>query len=220
MIIPIYYFAYLTYTSPLCTQPMVKRTINIRESIIWAISMVLLHTIPAIGMMLDITFEARHWWTWFWQLYVVRISLAWYAVNFISRSISIPAFRSNMSYRTMVTLLYAPFIGIAVAFWTYTILYCPHKLSEVFVPRVTTEDTWVLHMRRTLQYDQLFVHGSSVLWVALDSRRNGLGSAIRVIAAGLLLTALVGPGASLGMLWLWRERKLTSHHRTVTVKVL
>lgn len=118
----------------------------------------------------------------------------------------------------MMTVLFAPFIGIAVVFWTYTILYCPHKLSEVFIPRIPIEDTWVLHMRRMLQFDQLFVNGSSILWVALDSQRNGLGSAIAIMAAGLPLAALFGPGASLGILWLCREMKLVTHDGKVSGK--
>jgi hypothetical protein len=178
--------------------------------VIWSILIILFHVIPTVRIMFDTTLEARHWWTWFWQLYSMRITLSWYTVQFLDKIISIPTMQSTISYRTKTALVLAPFIAIAVGIWTYTVLYCPHALSTVFYPHPLTVDTWVSHMRRILQFDQLFVWVSSVLWVAMDMRRNHISSGIDIISAGVVLAGVVGPGASFGIVWLWREWQLVS----------
>lgn len=195
----------MTFTTPLLAQPFSRRKIDMGGAAVWAFLSVLLHVIPAFGIMFDTTLEARHQWTWFWQLYSVRISLSWYAMMFCAKFIPRWDVGQTMSYRTKITMLLAPFIGLAVSLWVYTLLYCPHPMFEVFFPQPLAEDTWVLRMRRILQFDQLFIFGSSTLWVSLDSRRNGISNGISLMIVGILLAVLVSPGASFGILWLWRE---------------
>lgn len=213
VIIPIYYALYMTFTTPLLAQPLSKRKIDMGGAALWAFLSVLLHVIPAFGIMFDTTLEGRHQWTWFWQLYSVRISLSWYAIMFGAKFIPRWNLGQETSYRRKITMVLAPFIGLAVSLWVYTMLYCPHPMSEVFFPHPLAEDTWVLRMRRILQFDQLFIFGSSILWVSLDSRRNGLGNGVGLMIVGIFLAILVSPGASFGILWLWRECQLLGDER-------
>ncbi|KAF2437549.1 hypothetical protein P171DRAFT_477915 [Karstenula rhodostoma CBS 690.94] len=218
VIIPIYYFSYLAFTRPIRSRPLPERRIDIGGATIWSTLLILFHVIPVVGIMFDTSLEARHWWTWFWQLYTVRITLSWYIVQFVGGFIKLPTVHSTMSYRTKTALVLAPFIAIAVGLWTYTVLYCPYTLSAVFYPHPLTEDTWVLRMRRILQFDQLFVWGSSVLWVAMDMRRNRMSSGIEIILAGIMLAGVAGTGASFGLVWLWREWKLAGDDEKSVLK--
>ncbi|KAK7180504.1 hypothetical protein DPSP01_006116 [Paraphaeosphaeria sporulosa] len=211
VIIPIYYFSHLAFTPPIRSRPLSERKIDIIGASVWSILIVLFHVVPVVGIMFDTTLKARHWWTWFWQLYTVRITMAWYIIKSIGNFVNVPRLHCPMSYRTKTALVLAPFIAIAVGLWTYTILCCPHSLSTVFYPHSLTEDTWVLRMRRILQFDQLFIWGSSVLWVAMDMRRNRISSGVEILLAGVLLACISGTGGSFGLVWLWRECKLTSN---------
>ncbi|KAJ4352225.1 uncharacterized protein N0V89_007572 [Didymosphaeria variabile] len=218
VIVPVYYFAYLAFTPPTRSQPLSERKIDIHGAIIWSVLVVLFHVIPVVGIMFDTTLEDRHWWTWFWQLYSVRITLSWYIIRFFGWFITLPTLHSTLSYRTKTTLILAPFIAIALGFWTYTALYCPYSLSMIFFPYSLAVDTWVSRMRRLLQFDQLFIFGSSVLWVAMDMRRNGSSSAIKILFAAVVLAGVVGTGASFGLVWLWREWQLVSDGEKDTSK--
>ncbi|KAJ4299837.1 hypothetical protein N0V90_005083 [Kalmusia sp. IMI 367209] len=219
VIIPIYYFAYLAYTNPLRSRSTSERKIDVKGSAIWALLIVLFSVVPVIGLMFDATFEARHWWTWLWQLYSVRITLSWYAIAFLAKLIPFPAISNKMSYRAKIALILAPFIGLAAGMWIYTLLYCPHPLYTVFLPQPLVLDTWVLRMRRILQFDQLFVFGSSVLWVAMDSRRTGIASGFEILAISVVLTFAFGTGASFGLVWLWREWQLVCEDEREEAKV-
>lgn len=210
VIIPIYYFCHLAFTPPIRSRPLSERKIDITGASIWLILMVLFHVVPVVGIMFDTTLEARHWWTWFWQLYIARITLSWYVIQIIARFIRVPIVHNTISYRAKIVLLLAPFIAIAVGLWAYTALYSPYSLSTVFYPHPLTEDTWALRMRRMLQFDQLFIWGSSVLWVAMDMKRNGMSNGIEILLVGVMLAGVAGTGASFGLVWLWREWKLAS----------
>ena len=200
----------MVFTTPLLTQPLSKRKIDMRGAAIWAFLSILFHVIPAFGIMFDTTLERRHQWTWFWQLYSVRISISWYAIMFGTKFIPCPNFCKSKSYRQNVAMIMAPFIGLAVSLWIYTLFKCPHPLFEVFFPQPLAEDTWVLRMRRILQFDQIFIFGSSILWISLDSRRNGISNGIDLMIIGILLAVFVSPGASFGVMWVWREYLLFS----------
>lgn len=169
--------------------------------------------------MFDTTFEARHWWIWFWQLYSVRITLSWYLMQYVGAFLQLPKIHSTLGYRTKAILALAPFIAIAVGLWAYTALYCPYSLSTVFYIHPLAEDIWVLRMRRLLQFDQVYIWGSSVLWVAMDMRRNRLSSGMEIILAGVILAGIVGPGASFGLLWLWREWKVAADSEKDVLKL-
>lgn len=210
VIIPLYYFAHLAYTTPVRTRTPSERKIDISGSTIWALLIVAFNVVPIIGLMFDSTFEARHWWTWFWQLYCTRITVAWYILQFLFNFVPLPSIRSSLSYRTKVALILGPFIAIAGATWIYTLISCPHPLSTVFFPQELAEEAWVLRMRRILQFDQLSVFGSSVLWVAMDARRNKVSSGLGVVLMGSILACFVGTGASFGILWLIKENLVSS----------
>lgn len=209
VIIPVYYFAYMIFTPPLKSRPLDERRIDTGGAGMWAFLILIFHDIPVVGIMFDTTLEARHWWTWFWQLYSMRITLSWYAIQILGKLIPHPSLHTKINYRTKVALVLAPFLTIAVGLWTYTVLYCPHPLSTVFYPHPYTVHTWVSHMRRILQFDQLFIFGSSVLWVAMDMRRNRLSSGVEILLASVVLAGAVGTGATFGLVWLWREWQLT-----------
>lgn len=185
---------------------------------IWVLLVVVFDRIPYAGMMFDTTFEARHWWTWLWQLFSSRMTITWYAIQFLAKLIPFSGTRTT-NYQTKISLILSPLIAISAGMWIYTLLYCPHSLWEVFFPQPLIQDSWTLRIRRILQFDQLFVYGSEVLWIAMDIRRNGVSMVLPIIVVGVVLAGTVGTGASFGLLWLWREWQLVSKRDTAQRKI-
>jgi hypothetical protein len=144
------------------------------------------------------------------------MTIAYYAISFLAKILPFPKLGMRWSYRTTVTSMLAPCIVISAALWIYTLFNCPYPFSHVFWPQSFTEDTWLNRLRRILQLDYVFVSGTGLLWVFSVLRDAGLrglrgvAGTMKIALLGGIATVCVGPGATLGLLWLWREMVVTS----------
>ncbi|KAF2186050.1 hypothetical protein K469DRAFT_664532 [Zopfia rhizophila CBS 207.26] len=219
VIIPLYYFLFIVFCPPTRVQTLADRRITLGDALLWMLLTVLFHTLPGMAIYFAPDFETQHYWTWFWQLYPVRMSIVYFLVEGVSKILPIPRPRIVLRYSTTIRLILFPMIAISTGVWIYTLLNCPYSLKTIFCPAPLIEDTWLLRMRRILQFDELFVYGSSMVWLGflmMDAKKAGLvsGSGIAgflVMAVGL--TGIVGPGATFGVMWLWREGYLVDEEK-------
>jgi hypothetical protein len=211
--LPIYYGLFLLFTTPIAQQPAAQRKVNLTDAWIYLPLMFVFNYGPVVGMLYHPTLAGRHYWTWFWQLYSVRMTIAYYAISFLASILPLPRLALRGSYRTTVTVMLAPCIAISAALWIYTLFNCPYPFSHIFWPQAFAEDTWINRLRRILQLDYVFVSGTGLLWVfgvLRDAGLHGVAGTMKIALLGGIATVCVGPGATLGLLWLWREMMVTS----------
>jgi hypothetical protein len=156
---------------------------------------------------------------WFWQLYSVRISVAYFVIKFVFRMLPLEPITLKLRYRTCLYLVLGPIIAISAAVWIHTLVSSPHPLTTLFIPGEldrSLENEFFARMRKTLQYDGLFCFSAAFLWLgvlAIDMGRASLVSATVRAVVAVASVRMVGPGATFGMLWLWRESSLVNDIR-------
>lgn len=215
---PLYYFLYLIFSPPAASQSIQNRKIDLNDAMFYLPLTLLLSTIPIMGMYLAPSMQDRHWWTWLWQLFPMRITIGYYILKAIRGVIGWPNVRRNADYHATLRMFMGPIIAVSTALWIYTLSQSPYPLSTVFLPTSSLSDfdnVFAGLMRKGLQYDQLFVFGASFLWLGyLMWEEKGAKTAIISRFVALLgLVPIVGPGATLGVMWLVRERYLVSESR-------
>jgi hypothetical protein len=216
--IPLHFFLHIVFCPAVQLQSSADRRIDINRAFFWLPLMLVFHTVPIFGMYLSSDFEARHYWTWAWQLFSVRVSLGYYAMLALSRVVpsSLKNLGKRMSYHTALRIILGPFIAISAAVWINLLINCPYSFSTLFSPITSGPEIgsrWVGMMRRCLQYDELVVFGSAFVWLlfmGVDARTAKMWSQSQTLgfAAMLVLIPAIGPGATSGVMWLRRERAL------------
>ncbi|KAF1961032.1 hypothetical protein CC80DRAFT_465490 [Byssothecium circinans] len=206
--VPIYYFCNIIFGLPKQHVNAAEKKIDIAGAWVFLVGILIFHNVPLAGMMLAPTFEERHCWTWLWQLYPLRITIFYYVVIGLRKITPLPTF-NIAGYQKNLRLIMAPLILSPAIMWIYTLIQCPYPFPTVFWPQplsdpnAYTVDSWGERMRRTLVFDQLFVGGSTFLWLAW-SAKDVKGLATFGVACAVLLVA-VGPGATIGIMWCLRE---------------
>lgn len=214
---PLYYFLHLVFNPPIAFKEKFARWVNLNDAIFYTPLMLVFHTIPFMGMYLASTNQDRHWWTWAWQLYTVRVSICYYILKFLRGVTGWPDMqnttRSVASYHKTLRLVLGPMIALSLGVWIYTVISTPYSFSTLFWPAPLSaeeSDSFVGLIRRMLQWDQWFVMGTSLLWVVYfmwDMWNAGIVSRGQMIwfLALVGLVPLVGPGPTFGVMWLVRE---------------
>jgi hypothetical protein len=109
--------------------------------------------------------------------------------------------------------------ALAAGVWWWAWVGC--GLREAFVPVALPRSMPSLEAvaGQFLRWDEVFGMGSHLVWLGYlfwDLRVAGMlrEGWVRVVAVGLVSLVLVGPGATLGMGWLFREHVLaTRRHK-------
>jgi len=104
---------------------------------------------------------------------------------------------------------------ISSGVWIYTFVYCEYSFSSLFLPKGGAQDDFMGHMRRALQFDEIFIFSSGFLWLGYlfwDLHSAGFIGSDWVIKAAFLpvLVAVAGPGTAFAAGWYWRESVLQS----------
>ena len=108
--------------------------------------------------------------------------------------------------------------------WIYTVVMSPFSLRSIFVPQWDYSHTnWVDCTRNVLQYDSIFCWMSVILWLVylfMDLKHAGMVTQTwpKILVAVGLVVVCFGPGAMLGLGWLWREEIFaTRRHKSAVV---
>ncbi|KAF2020109.1 hypothetical protein BU24DRAFT_448457 [Aaosphaeria arxii CBS 175.79] len=223
---PVQNLLHYVFCPPVSIQKPSDRRVNVGDALKWSPLVVVLHTVPAIGMYIAPNFNTRHWFCWFWQLYTVRISLGYYILRTLGAVLNISSPRGQGTYHQILRLAMSPLIAVSATIWIYVVFQSPFSLATIFWPSKVEGEfagTFVGFMRRMLQFDQWFLMGSHFLWtwyLLRDMKIAGLVSFQKAlsIALGVLLVPVLGPGATAGLLWLWRESYLVQDGEHIKLK--
>lgn len=169
----------------------------------------------------------RHYAAWIWQLSPLWISILQFVLAKTIVPDTIRQDRLEAPTRDLPVIRYTvgTCIAISGAVWIYTLVMSPFSLATIFTPGLSENSTtWVTYVRTVFQYDHLFCWSSALLWLGYlfaDMKHAGMvtQSWVRLIAAmGLTLLAF-GPGATVGLGWLWREDILINRrHKGAVVR--
>ncbi|CAI6302388.1 unnamed protein product [Periconia digitata] len=215
--VPIYWFLNIVFGVPVGKSKanVEARTIDIPKAWIYTLGVLVFHYVPIPYMFAAPSLDERHWWTWAWQLYPVRITMLYYFVRAIGSVIPLPLPRSQptsrKNYQKHLLWMMSPFILMSAAAWSYILFFCPYPLSTVFWAQplsdanVFNTGTFNERMRRTLIFDQWFCFGTMLLWILWNVKN--LGQGVIMALQGVVLTAIAGPGAAMGIVWWIRERQ-------------
>ncbi|KAF2278002.1 uncharacterized protein EI97DRAFT_500213 [Westerdykella ornata] len=223
--LPIVYFLSHVFRSPLPARPTYSIRINTHHAFIYTFLLLPLHSLPVWLMYHASTLQDRHWWTWLWQLYPVRVSLGYYILRTLfetrgrKQASTATASKPNSihhsnHYHRHLLLALLPLIAISAGLWLHTLLASSYSLYEIFYPSPLPDEllgTFTGQMQVLLKWDYIFVVASSLLWWGYemwDLKRVG-----RVTARGIAVLVVMwvgmgmvlGPAVGVAVVWLVRE---------------
>ena len=161
-----------------------------------------------------------------WQLFPVWISLAQLLLAKTVVPNTMQHDRLHAPNRDMITI--RCIVGfttiLAASAWLCTLVRSHLPLSMILLPDWTYSQTnWMDTIRNVLQYDYIFCWASSFLWLGylfMDLKYAGMvkESWKRMFLIAMLTLVVLGPGATVGLAWLWREEVLaTKRHKHAVV---
>ncbi|KAK3395143.1 hypothetical protein B0H63DRAFT_462731 [Podospora didyma] len=172
---------------------------------------VLGYLLPSGAMLFSPGLDNRQIWLFIFQLYPLFMVLAFYILSSILPSGSGSTRAANLK-TTQISL----FSLAALAAWSWIYTCYRGRAGEIFLP--TTVPRWELpdfegFCRQFLRWDQTFAFSSSLLWLVYlvnDLKAVGQVQAgwLRVVSFGLACLVMLGPGATVGLGWLFTEESL------------
>jgi hypothetical protein len=166
--------------------------------------------------------EQRLWWTWIWQPFPVWVSL----IQRVARGLQISKntvyydrmHAPNRDLPVLRRTIYT-FSALSAATWLYTLSRSsPLSVLKSFIPLWTPPPSsagiWAI-ARNFIQWDHVLGFSSAYVWLGLlfrDLKKWGKTDAswAKIVGSAALSTVALGPGATVGLGWLWREELLAS----------
>lgn len=191
--------------------------------------MVLSYYIPHFLSHLHPTLTTRHDWDWIWQMFPVWVAIIQRVLAYTVMPDTVEHDRIYAPKRDLPTIriTIGACIALSTGVWLYTLSMSPYSPLTLFIPSLGTSAEsmdWTEVIRNFVQYDHLFCFGGALLWLAyLFGDLKGAGmmtqSWIRIVSSAILTVAAMGPGAAVGLGWLWRESVLADTcHKAAIVK--
>ncbi|KAK0614945.1 hypothetical protein B0T17DRAFT_372787 [Bombardia bombarda] len=166
----------------------------------------------------------RQGWLFLWQLYPITTSISFLA---ISRLFADTAARDSLHAPKRDLPLIRAYVGTAVTLaagawvwaWFWSLTEGGASMAAIFIPTASPQSTSVASLTRFnelfLQYDHIFVIGTALVWQAYLFGDLKAAGAVQVSWPSLFLRGaasllVLGPGATLGLGWLWREHVVAS----------
>jgi hypothetical protein len=189
-------------------------------------AMIVAHYIPLYCSFLpSIDPQTRHMWNWIWQPFPVYVSILQFVLKKTVMPDTVREDRIDNPSRDLPTIRYTigTLCAISTATWRYTLYAAPFSWATLFVPNIALDQTGDEYIRMFLQFDQIFAIGACFLWLMYlysDMKRAGMmeDSWISIVLKGAASLVVMGPGATVGLGWLYRERLLaTKWHKDALV---
>ena len=190
-------------------------------------TMIFSYYIPQFLSLSHPSMTTRYVWNWVWQMFPVWATLIQQVFKRTILPDSVEHDRLHNPKRDLATirLTIGASVTLSALVWLYTITKSPYSPLTLFVPGVASaKDDWMDIVRNFIQYDHLFCFGGAFLWLGYlfhDLKRAGMvrQSWIRIITEAVLTTVALGPGAAVGLGWLWREDVLANkRHKCAVIK--
>jgi hypothetical protein len=195
-------------------------------------TLILAYYIPAFAMFDWPTLSGRESWLFVWQMFPVWISLIATLMSwFIPDTTVSDRFESPNRDLPVIRYTIGTLSLLSSTVWLATCIsaFPQNKISSIFVPdNLPSQATdFVAFTREFLKVDELFLFTNTFLWLAYlfwDLNHAGMLKTgwIRLLLYLVGSIALLGPGATAGVGWLWRENILASkrHRAAVTEESL
>ena len=188
--------------------------------------LILAHYVPNFGSYLSfIDPQTRHIWNWIWQPFPVYVSILQFVLKKTVMPDTVQKDRIENVNRDLPTIHFTigSLCALSAATWWYTLYAAPYSWTTLFVPSIAANQTGDEYIRMFLQFDEIFSMGACFLWLLYlygDMKKAGMmnDSWISIILKGTISLVSLGPGVTVGLGWLYRERLLaTRWHRDALV---
>jgi len=192
-------------------------------------TLLLTYYIPAFEMFFWPTLSGRESWLFLWQMFPVWIFLTTRLFSSFIKDTTITD-RFEAPNRDMPVIRYT--VGmlatLSAAAWSLTCFRAvyQHELYSVFIPENLPGQTSSLaaFSREFLKFDEIFLFGNTFLWLGMlfwDLKYAGMLKTgwVRLLVYLVGSVLVLGPGATAGLGWLWREDVLTTtRHKDAVVE--
>ncbi|KAK0732898.1 hypothetical protein B0T26DRAFT_682250 [Lasiosphaeria miniovina] len=206
VVCPFYYFLHYVF-SPAAVR--IPSTANQRQVLAAFSAVVVAFSFPASAMFFWPRPDTRQAWLFLWQLYPLYM-----AVTYAVASLVLPESPIRLSSTAATRLCIACLSGLGATVWLWTTHGSLTGIAPIFIPtaipRFTLPD-FTAFCRQFLSWDEVFVFGSSLLWLAYlinDLDRLGPYGWPLVLLGTIICTTTLGPGTTVGLGWLLREELL------------
>jgi hypothetical protein len=187
----------------------------------------LAHYIPHFGSFMTLTDpQTRHIWAWIWQPFPVYISILQFLLKKIVMPDTAQKGHAGNSNRDLSTIRFTirSLCALSAVTWWYTLHTVPCSWAKFFIPSIAAGQTGDEYIRMFMQFDEIFAMSACFLWLLYlygDMKRVGImdDSWINIVSKGTFLLVTLGPGATVGFGWLYRETLLSNNHANVSEKV-
>jgi hypothetical protein len=187
-------------------------------------TLILTYYIPAFGMFYWPTLAGREWWLFIWQMSPVWISFtAMLLSKFIPDTTVSDRFESPNRDMPVIQYTIGSLTTVSATGWLFTCIssILRNELLDVFIPGSLPSQTtnFAAFTREFLKVDEIFLFGNTFLWLGYlfwDLKHAGMLKTNWIRLLGYLVGSvlLLGPGATAGLGWLWRENILVhKRHR-------
>jgi hypothetical protein len=168
--------------------------------------------VPLYGAYLHPDLLARQFWLFVWQLYPMWVAGALFLFSRVFAD-TVEQDKIDAPKRDLPHVRFAVGISVLISAgaWVAATLLGPYSLKGLFLPATIPKNTTNLNDAAVqfLRIDELAIFGSALLWLGYlfgDMKRAGMDVGwLRLLLYGPASVLTVGPGATLGMGWLWRE---------------
>lgn len=188
--------------------------------------MILAFYIPSYGAFLNwINPQTRHMWNWIWQPFPVYISILQVVLKYTFMPDTVQTDRIENTQCDLPTIQYTigSLCALDTAMWWYILYAAPYLPSTLFIPNLAPDQSGDAYIRMFLQFDQIFATSACLLWLLYlygDMKRAGMmeDNWISILLKGGVSLVALGPGVTIGLGWLYRERLLaTKWHKDALV---
>jgi hypothetical protein len=174
--------------------------------------------IPNFAMMASfLSPETRHTWNWMWQPFAVYTSILQFVLTKTIAPDTVEKDRLENPQRDLPTIRFTvrTLCAVSAATWWYTLYYAPVSWATLFIPNLAEGQSGHEYIRMFMHFDQLFSMGACFLWLMYlygDLKTAGMmdDSGFSIILKGAILLVTTGPGVTVGLGWLHREKILAT----------
>lgn len=186
----------------------------------------LTHYIPNfVSFTTSVDPQTRHIAEWIWQPFAVWTSILQFLLKKTVMPDTVQKDRIKNPTRDLPVITYTIYSlsAVSMATWWYTLYNAPFSPAALFIPNIAAMKTEDEYIRMFLQFDGIFSFGSCMLWLLYlfgDLKRAGMmdDSWFSIVGKGFVTLLAAGPGTTIGLGWLWRERLLaTKWHKDALV---